>query len=106
MPTTRAPVSGWASTDHPGRGFGVDLHRLVQGGVADQPVQPLFAVSGPDGVDEFGERLGNVELRCRVIETEIGERPVALVDVEGDGGEGCGVGIEAELAGVFRDRCR
>jgi len=38
--------------------------------------------SRPDGIDEFAERLGKVDLRCRVIETEIGERIVDLVDVD------------------------
>ncbi len=89
---------------HPGRGLGVDLHRLVQGSVADQSSQPPFAVAGPDGVEEFVERLGKVDLRCSVIEAEIGERVVDLVDVEGGRAEGRGVGIETEVARVLRDR--
>jgi hypothetical protein len=68
--------------DHPGRGFDVDLHQLVRGSIADQLLQQLFAVAGPDGVDQLVERLGKVDLRCSVIETDIGERLVDLVDVE------------------------
>jgi hypothetical protein len=90
--------------DHPGRGFGADLHRLVQGSVADQSPQPPFAGAGPDGLDKFIELLGKVDLRCRVIEAQIDQCVVDLTDVELGRTEAGGVGIFAEAARIFYDR--
>src|SRR5262245_22643295 len=90
--------------DHPGRGFAVDPHRLVQVSITDQSPQLPFAVAGPDGLDKFIELLGKVDLRTCAIQAEIGERIVDIVDVEPSRAEAGGVSIVAEAARVFGDR--
>jgi hypothetical protein len=82
-----------------GRGLGVDQHRLVKSGIADQSEQRPSARGAVDLVDQVTERPAEIHAGVGIVDAEIGEVRVDLVDVELDQLEPCRVDLIAEDAG-------
>lgn len=103
---------------HPGRGPGVDEHRLVEPGGVEQAPQLPAGSRIPDGRDELTEWLGQAARRRRPVNPAAvaarrraggelsGKRRIDLLRIEAGRADGAGVDVTAEDVLELGDRVR